>query len=149
LRNVLGLLFIVALASLGAALLAIHILLPSEPGLQVELASSVQEVYVGESFTVTVQLLNEGGNQVKDVYILLEMPQGFVSAATGNSSRVVGPYSLTPYGGFGQTFTVIVSEQVSPGSYLLRVVVTADNMSPQIVLVPVEVKEKGIPLPSL
>ena len=111
-----------------------------EPKFKAELISSPPEkVSPGDTFEVTVQVLNEGGGHVEDIYIRLEMPEGFISHVTGTNTRTVGPDSLSPHDGFGQGFVITVSKNVTPGSYAMRIVVTADNFSPHIIPIEIEV----------
>jgi len=111
-----------------------------EPRFKAELTSPPPEkVSPGDAFEVAVQVLNQGGGYVKDIYIRLEMPEGFASKVTGSNTRTVGPDSLSPHDGFGQGFVVIVSKNVAPRSYAMRIVVTADNISPHTIPLEVEV----------
>ena len=52
---------------------------------------------------------------------------------TGNNSRTVGPRELGAHDGFGQGFMITVLDNITLGEYSGRIVVTADNMSPQII----------------
>ena len=111
-----------------------------EPKFKAELTSSPPEkVSPGDTFEISVQVVNEGGGSIKDIYIRLEMPEGFTSHVTGNNTRTVGPDSLSPHDGFGQGFVITVSKSVAPGSYAMRIVVTADNISPHIIPIEIEV----------
>ena len=111
-----------------------------EPKFKAELTSPPPEnVSPGDTFEVAVQVLNQGGGSVKDIYIRLEMPEGFTSQVTGKNTRTVGPDSLSPHDGFGQGFVIVVSKNVAPGSYAMTIVVTADNFSPHIIPLKVEV----------
>ena len=138
-RTPLAFLVVIVIIMLGVA---VWISLPffEEPKLKAGLISSRPEkVSPGDTFEVVVQVLNEGGGSVKDVYIHLEMPEGFTSQVTGNNTRTVGPNSVGPHDGFGQGFVIIVSKNVPSGSYAARVVVTADNISPHIIPLEIQV----------
>ena len=111
-----------------------------EPKFKAELTSSPPEkVSPGDTFEISVQVVNEGGGSIKDIYIRLEMPEGFISHVTGTNTRTVGPDSLSPHDGIGQGFVITVSESVAPGSYAMKIVVTADNISPHIIPLEIEV----------
>ena len=103
------------------------------------ISSPPEKVSLGDTFEISVQVVNEGGGSIKDIYIRLEMPEGFTSHVTGTNTRTVGPDSLSPHDGFGQGFVITVSKNVTPGSYAMRIVVTADNFSPHIIPLEIEV----------
>lgn len=111
--------------------------------LRVNLASSPpSEVSPGDTFEMVVEVINEGGGNLRDIVIHLEMPEGFTSNITGTNTRTVGPDSLSAYDGIGQGFVVTASKDVPLGSYTLGITVTADNVSPQILSPSVKVVKK-------
>jgi len=131
---------VVALLLVVAAWVWIGRPLFEEPKFKAELVSPPPEkVSPGDTFEVVMQVLNQGGGFVKGIYIRLEMPDGFVTQVTGNNTRTVGPNSLSPHDGFGQSFVITASKDIAPGSYAMRIVVTADNISPHIIPLETEV----------
>jgi len=114
-----------------------------EPELRVNLASTPPgEVSPGDTFEIVVEVINEGGGELRNLVIRLEMPEGFADSVTGINTRTVGPTSLHSRDGFGQGFVVTVSKNIPLGSYTLRVTVTADNTSPQTFSPSVKVVKK-------
>lgn len=104
-----------------------------EPKLRVNLASPPpSEVSPGDTFEIVLEVFNEGRSDLRGLAIHLEMPEGFTDSVTKTNVLTVGPASLSAYDGFGQGFVVTVSKDIPTGSYTLRVTVTADNVSPQI-----------------
>ena len=86
--------------------------------------------------------MNEGGGELRDLVIRLEMPEGFTESITKTNRRTVGPTYLSAHDGFGQVFTITVSRDTPVGTYSLTITITADNMSPQILSSTVKVVGK-------
>ncbi|MDH5771219.1 MAG: NEW3 domain-containing protein [Candidatus Bathyarchaeota archaeon] len=138
-RVLVAFLVVVVIIVLGAWVW-ISLPLIEAPKFKAELVSPPPEkVSPGDTFEISVQVVNEGGGHVEDIYIRLEMPEGFISHVTGTNTRTVGPDSLSPHDGIGQGFVITVSKNVTPGSYAMRIVVTADNISPHIIPIEIEV----------
>jgi len=103
------------------------------PRLRVNLASApLVEVSPGDVFEIVIEVMNEGGSSLMDLMVCLEMPEGFTESVTGTNTRTIGPAYLSPHDGFGQKFNVAISKDMPLGSYALRITVTADNVSPEI-----------------
>ena len=101
--------------------------------------SPPEEVHPEDTFEVSIGVVNEGEGYVKDIYIYLQMPDGFTESITGTNTHKVKGGKLSPHDGFGQSFEITVSNNIPHGNYTLALRITTENVPEQVLTSEVEV----------
>ena len=100
--------------------------------------SPPEEVHPEDTFEVSIGVVNEGEGYVRDIYIHLQMPDGFTESVTGTNMREVKGGKLSPHDGFGQSFKITVSN-ILHGNFTLTLRITTENVPEQVLTSEVEV----------